>query len=117
MVEQFSPYNRSNFKGAVGGGHAQIFHQHLDGGSLTLIDITNGPNVHEVDVVKGIGVRGHFGIANHHAHPTCVEIGCCVAFCKIVPGGIGWQEGTGKADGRQVRFVDVAFHARNTVLK
>ena len=82
-----------------------------------MVDITYGANVHDVDVVKDVGVRGHFRVADHHAHPTRIAIGGSMAFGEVVTRGVGGKEGARQANRRQVGFVDVPFHARDTVFK
>ena len=67
--------------------------------------------------MHNIGVGRHFWVADHHSHPTRVEVGRSVAFCKIVACGVGWKEGTWKPHGGQVGFVHVTFHARYAVFE
>ena len=67
--------------------------------------------------MEGVEVGRHLGVADHHAHPTRVQVSGGMTLRQVVSGGIGRQEGAWEADGGEVGFVDVAFHARDPVLQ
>ena len=64
-----------------------------------------------------IDVGSHLWVSDDHTHPAGVEIGCRMAFSKVVAGRVGRKEGARQPNSGQVRLVDIAFHARNTVFE
>ena len=116
-VEEGIAQHGTNLKRTVGGGHAQIFHQDLNGCGFSKIHSTHRPRSHQIDIVKHVRVGRHFRVAYDHPHPTCVEVRCCMAFSEVVAGSVRWEEGAREAHSRQIGFVGVTFDTGNAVLK
>ena len=74
-------------------------------------------HIDQTNVVIDVSVRAHFGVSDHHAHPTGLQVCCSMAFGQVVPRGIGRQQHVGAADRGQVRFVDVTLHSRYAILE
>ena len=84
LVQKDVAEDAAHLQRAVGRRHAEVFDHDFNRRRFAEVDETGRTDRNQVHIVKGADVGGHLWVADHHAHPSGVQVGSGVTFGQIV---------------------------------